>query len=375
MIIGVNARFLLKDKLEGIGWYSFETLKRITRQHPEHTFHFFFDRPFDQSFIFSDNIIPHVIQPPARHPVLWWLWFEWSIPHILNKIDADLFLSPDGFCSLRTDVAQVMVIHDLAFEHFPEYAPKWTLKYYKHYTPLYAQKATRIVTVSEYTRQDIAKEYGVAIGKIDLTYNAASDQFKELSEANRAAIRNRFTDGVPYFIYAGAIQPRKNVARLFHAFDRFKSETNYPHKLVVAGRMAWKTGEAQAAYEAMHNKSEVIFTGHLGREDLASVMGAAEALLYVSLFEGFGIPIVEAFQCNVPVVTSASSSMPEVAGQGGIIVNPLDISEITQAMKNILDPATRQNLLQAAAIQARKFSWDYTASSLWESIEKALPKR
>ena len=99
MRIAVNTRLLLKDKLEGIGWFTFETLKRITKNHPEHEFIFLFDRPYDKEFIFSENIIPVVIQPPARHPFLWYLFFEWSIPAALKKYKADIFISPDGWLS------------------------------------------------------------------------------------------------------------------------------------------------------------------------------------------------------------------------------------------------------------------------------------
>ncbi|MBU6205399.1 MAG: glycosyltransferase family 1 protein, partial [Bacteroidetes bacterium] len=100
MNIAVNTRFLLSNKLEGIGWFTYETLKRITRAHPEHQFHFLFDRPYHNEFIFSGNITPHILPPPARHPLLWYWWFEQSVPSVLKKIKADLFLSTDGFLSL-----------------------------------------------------------------------------------------------------------------------------------------------------------------------------------------------------------------------------------------------------------------------------------
>src|SRR5512139_2040469 len=102
MRIAVNTRLLIKDKLEGIGWFTYETLKRITRKHPEHEFIFLFDRPFDKEFIFAQNIIPVIITPEARHPILWYLWFEYSVPRALKKYKADIFLSPDGYLSLST---------------------------------------------------------------------------------------------------------------------------------------------------------------------------------------------------------------------------------------------------------------------------------
>src|SRR5690606_7224010 len=117
MRIAVNTRLLLKGKLEGIGWFTYQTLERIVKQHPEHEFIFFFDRPYDRSFVFASNVTPVVLSPQARHPVLFYLWFELGIPRLLRKYKADLFLSPDGFSSLSTKVPTCLVIHDLAFEH------------------------------------------------------------------------------------------------------------------------------------------------------------------------------------------------------------------------------------------------------------------
>jgi len=161
MNIAVNTRFLIKDKLEGIGLFTYETLMRITRNHPEHNFFFLFDRKFDPSFVFSDNVTPIVMWPQARHPVLWYYWFEVAIPKMLNKINADVFLSTDGFLSLKTDKKQVLVIHDLAFEHFPQHMPNLQRKYCTHFTPKFAHKADKISTVSEFSKRDILSSYNI----------------------------------------------------------------------------------------------------------------------------------------------------------------------------------------------------------------------
>ena len=138
MKIAVNTRLLLKNKLEWIGWFSTETLKRITTQHKEHQFYFIFDRKYDDAFIFSDNITPVVIPPQARHPVLYYIWFENSIPRLLKKLQPDLFFSPDGYLSLTTKVRSMNVFHDLNFEHYPADLPFSERTYYRHFFPLYA---------------------------------------------------------------------------------------------------------------------------------------------------------------------------------------------------------------------------------------------
>ena len=130
MIIAVNTRLLLPEKLEGIGWFTRETLSRITNDHPEHQFLFIFDRPYADEFIFSGNITPIVLSPPTRHPILWFIWFELQIPRILRKYKADLFFSPDGYLSLNTRVRQLAAIHDINFAHRPKDLPWLKAKYY-----------------------------------------------------------------------------------------------------------------------------------------------------------------------------------------------------------------------------------------------------
>ncbi len=138
MRIAVNTRLLLKGKLEGIGWFTYQTLERMVRDHPEHEFIFFFDRPYDPQFIFASNVTPVVVHPQARHPILFYIWFEWRIPHLLRKYKADLFLSPDSYMSLSTKVPTCLVIHDLAFEHYPEHFVLSHRLYWRHFSPLFA---------------------------------------------------------------------------------------------------------------------------------------------------------------------------------------------------------------------------------------------
>ena len=180
MRIAVNTRFLLPKKMEGFGWYTFETISRIVKKHPEHEFYFFFDRPFDKKFIFASNVTPVVLNPPARHPILFKIWFDRSVTKALKKYQCDAFISPDGYLSLKTNVPQLGVIHDLNFEHHPKDIPASALKYLKNYFPKFAQKADRLCTVSEYSKQDIVKSYGIDPKKIDVTHNGVSDIFRPL---------------------------------------------------------------------------------------------------------------------------------------------------------------------------------------------------
>ena len=373
MVIAVNTRLLIPDRLEGIGWFSYESLKRITRSHPEHTFLFLFDRPFSEEFIFSDNIIPISSGPPSRHPLLWYWWFEHTLPCIFRKYNPVLFLSPDGHLSLRSAVKQIPVIHDLNFEYYPENIPWAQRTYYQRYFPLFAKKAARIATVSEYSKADIAQTYSIDPGKIDVVYNGAGEEFKPLNDQEANQIRNKISGGAPYFLFVGAMNPRKNIARLLKAFDAFKKSGSHPQKLVIAGERMWNTGELEDTYNAMEYRKDVIFTGRLGKKELCDVMGAAFSLTFVPYFEGFGIPIVEAFHCDVPVMTSNVTSMPEVAGEAALLVDPFAVDSIKEGMLRMSqDGSLRRQLITNARKQQEKFSWDLTAGRLWHCIEQIL---
>ena len=371
--IVVNTRLLIKDRLEGLGRFTVETLRIICQKHPEVEFFFLFDRPFSQEFVFADNVTPIVVRPPARHPVLWHVWFELSLPGVIRKINPDLFLSPDGFLSMKSDVPSLPVIHDLNFVHNPTDLAKSHAWFYNRHFPKYAKKATRIATVSEFSKQDISNLYGINQNKIDVVYNGVSERFKPLDNEAVTTVREQWSNGNPYFIYVGAIHARKNVEKMFEAYDAFRRENPTPHGFVLVGNKKWWTPSMQTAFEKMEFKEEVVFTGRVSDEDLNALMGAALANLYVSTFEGFGIPIIEAFQSQIPVITSNVTSMPEIAGDAALVVNPSNSQEIANAMVKISrDGELRKSLIAKGILRSRDFTWERTADLLWKSVSQAL---
>jgi glycosyltransferase involved in cell wall biosynthesis len=347
MRIGINARFLLPNKMEGFGWFTYEVVKRITIQHPEHEFILFFDRKYDSKFIFTQNITPIVLKPQARHPVLFKIWFNFSISRALKKYKIDLFFSPDGYLSLTTDVKQVAVIHDIYFEHFPNNLKKRDFKYLHSYFPKFAKKAERIITVSEFSKQDIVKMYGISPEKIDVAYNGASDEFFPITHEKTISTRAKWSKNNPYFLFVGALQPRKNLERLLQAFDSFKAETGSNYKLLIVGEAYFWSEEMKKVYALMKYKEDVIFCGHIQKEELVELMGAAEALTFVSYYEGFGIPIVEAMKCACPVLVGNKTASPEIAGDAALVCDPFDVISI----KNALIQLSKDEKLKAALSQ------------------------
>lgn len=371
MKIAVNTRLLLPNNLEGIGWFTYEVFKRLSLNHPDIEWVFIFDRPYDPSFIFSNNVKPVVIGPPSRHPILWYLWFEFSIPRILKKEKPDLFISPDGYLSLRTNCPSLSVIHDINFEHNPENIPNTARKYLRKYFPKFAEKALRIATVSDYSKMDISKTYGVNQNRIDLVYNGTGDFFHPLNKEKSDAVRSELSSNTPYFIFVGALNPRKNITGMLNAYSAYKKEGG-ENKFVIVGKKMFWNEEISNTYENHPFKEDIIFTGRLEGDALNSILGAAEALLFVSNFEGFGIPIVEAFKCRVPVITSSTSSMPEVAGDAAIICDPKDLKAICKAMHDICIPEIRNSLIEKGVKRQKLFTWENSAEMMWSSIEKCF---
>lgn len=369
----VNTRFLIKDKLEGIGRFTYETLRHMTANHPEHQFFFVFDRKWSDEFVFSKNVFPLKIGPQARHPILWYWWFEQSIPMVISRIKPDVFLSTDGYTTFKTRVKKVTVIHDLAFEHYPKDVNWLVRKYYKAFTPGYAEVSDQVATVSNFSKQDLMSTYHVPEDKISVVGNGASDYFMPLSDEEKTAGKAKYASGSPYFCFVGALQPRKNVATLFKAFDDFKANTGLPYKLVIVGRKAWKADAIFRTYENMQYKDDVVFTEHVPHTELRHIYGASKGLVFIPYFEGFGIPIIEAQQTGCPVITSNCTSMPEVAGDAALLVDPFDIEEVAAAMIQLAsDDKMVHTLVEKGLENAKRYSWKLTAEKLWNVIEKVL---
>jgi glycosyltransferase involved in cell wall biosynthesis len=373
MNIVVNAQLLLYGKLDGIGWFTYETLKRITASHPEHKFFLVFDRQPAAELKFPENTRPVVLYPHSRHPFLWFLRFEILMPFLLKKLKADIFVSPDGWMTCFTSVPCVQVLHDLNFAHNPRDIPFWTRNYFNILFPRYARKAVRIATVSEFSKSDIAKTYKIPARKIDVTPNGCNVEYMPTSVDEQVTTRERYADGNPYFLYVGALIPRKNIARMLYAFDQFKRQDEHNTKLLVVGNRKWWTDSINDAFESMEYKKDVVFLGRMQTPELRQLYAASIALLFVPYFEGFGIPILEAFRCETAVITSNVTSMPEVAGNAAMLVDPFNIDEIATAMEQVANNADmRSELIDRGRKRGELFTWDKTAEKLWECIVKAM---
>ena len=372
-VIAVNTRILVSNKLEGIGNFTAEIFKRLVEWNPDYEFHFIFNYPYDEAFIFGDNVIPHIIQPPARHPILVKIWYDFSLKRKLKQIKPDVFISPDAITSLTTDVKTITVIHDLGFVHRPNDLPRSWRKFYNKYSPKFAEKSERIATVSQYSKQDLINSYSIPEENIDVVYNGVKSNFKPLDSVKTKELTDKKTQGNPYFFYIGSLHPRKNILNLLKGFDDFKVKDAKNTKLVIGGDFLFKSPEIQEALATLKFKKDIILTGRLSDDDLNKWLSGATALTYIPYFEGFGIPVLEAMSCNTPVITSNVTSLPEIAGNAAHFVSPDSITEIAEGMRKVSESLDYQNeLVKKGQQQLKEFSWDKSANLLWESIQKVL---
>jgi len=358
--------------MEGIARYNYESLKRMVENHPEDEFYFFFDRPYSEAFVFAKNVTPIQLFPPTRHPFLIIYWFEWAVKRALDRLKPDIFLSGDTYLSLRSKVPTLLVCHDLAYIHYPSHIPVINRNYYRFFFPRFHRKAKHIITVSEYTKQDVIKQYGIDPEKISVAHNAQNGHFYPISSEHKEEVKNELTGGQAYFVYLGSIHPRKNLENLIRGFDQFKKKTGSLYKLLIIGRPAWNT---ESFYQTLKQSpfKEDILHKKFDRKELPKYIGSAEALCYISLFEGFGIPILEGFEAGVPVITSKVSSMPEVAGDAALLVDPMDPIDIGEAMVRIAEaPEFRDSMIAKGKKRLEKFSWERTAEIIYARMEEIV---
>jgi glycosyltransferase involved in cell wall biosynthesis len=369
MIIAVNAIFFNSASLEGYGHYTLSIFQLLVKRHPQHQFLFVYDRSHPVDLITGPNVQSITVGPAARHIPGFLYWYNISAARAVKKMKADVWVQPYGFCSKTSTVPQLLVIHDLAFKHFPKYISWLQRWHYAVMTPLFLKKAHRIVTVSEFSKQDILQHYAPLNKALSVISGAARIGFKPLTWEEKEQVKEAYTDGYEYFLCVGGISPRKNMINILKAFSLFKKWHKSNMKLVFAGRLAWQYQDFVEKLKTFKYRNDVVLTGYLEESLLQKLTGAAYAALYISDFEGFGLPIVEAMRSGVPVVAADNSSMPEVGAEAVLYADAADPEKIAAQMQALYrNEQMREKLIQKGVERAKFYSWDKAAELFWEEI-------
>lgn len=370
--IALNGRLLVPGKLEGIGRFTLNTLTQLVALRPDDAFLLVVDRPDDEMFRLGPNVEVVRIRIPARRPWLMRWWFGRPLGRVLRKWNADAFVSLEGplATDMPADFPQLTVIHDLNFEHRPEGLPQPWRDYYQTEFPRFAKRAQVLGTVSEYSRQDLATTYGLDESAIEVFSNAADEAFKPASLEGREGTRRTLSEGRPYFIFVGSLHPRKNVEGLMSAFESYRA-LGGSWDLVVVGVAMW-SDDLPALSEEL--RTHVHFPGRLNNADLVRTVAGAEGLVFVPWFEGFGIPVVEAMACGVPVISSNVTSLPEVCGDAAFaLVDPAQPEAIAHEMHRLeLDSEAAQEARQRGLARAKTYSWAATGAKLDKALNNML---
>lgn len=364
--IAVNTRLMMPDRLEGIGMVTHEVMRRIVAAHPGDRFDYYFDRPSDPAFHHGPNVSAHVFYPPTRLPVLIRYWLDGPVRRHVERNGADVFFSPDGFVPLRLSVPSVAMVHDVAFLRFPEHLPPRIRRFYKTWMPRFVEAADHIVTVSEFSRREILEAYALPPEKVTVVLNGCSSDFHPLAPTERQEARDHYAEGRPYFVFLGAIHPRKNLVTLVKAFEQYLQDGGEDVRLVIAGRPSWQTDAFFDVLERSPFRSRIYLPGYVSTGEAARLVGGAEAMVYPSWYEGFGLPLLEAMAAGVPVICANTASLPEVAGDAAMVFDPSDPSALAYGMQRLVaDSALREALIARGHARREQFSWDTAADQLY----------
>ncbi len=364
----------------GIGRYARELTRAILSAFPQHRYTLFYAGPV--RFPLPWTQAPHVRLRAAPLPEkgMVWLWHRLRLPIPIEALTGsqDLVYSPD-FLLPPTLPGQrtLLTVHDLSFEIMPETLPEPLVAYLQRNVPRAVRRATHILADSESTRQDLIRRWGVLPERITVLYSGVDPRFCPIEDpVEQARVRARYGLGPwPFILTVGTVQPRKNYPRLIEAFATLVREGTFADgHLVIVGEKGWK---AEGTFEAIRRSGlagRIHWLGFVADEDLPALYSAAAAFALVSRYEGFGLPALEAMACGTPVVASRTSSLPEVVGEAGILVDPESVEEIAAGLRRALTDPERRAALRAAGLErARRFTWEAAAQRWGEVVERLLP--
>ncbi len=366
MRIGVDVSALVREAA-GIGQCIINLVKNIMDIDTENEYFLFSYDKIELPFSLKKNWT-FVNYGGGKHPQV--RYFT-KLPQILRQLKIEVFFGTRHYLPpFNSKIRYVALVHDLIPLRMPELFTKRHLSRFRIFTRLCKYQADSYIAVSKATKADIMKYMHIPKEKIQVIYEGANPDFTpERDEEGIAETMKRFGITEKYLLCLSTVEPRKNMLRTIQAYESYVLKNSLPYKLVIVGGKGWKDGEIYDYVNKHQLQEHVLFTGYVSNQDVKNIYANATLFIYASLYEGFGIPVLEAMQSGVPVITSNVSSMPEVAGKACLLVDPYNIEEIRDAIVTVLNSPKLQADMRSKGIkQASKFSWRKCSEEVWKHL-------
>ncbi len=368
----MDAQVLLEQSA-GITYYTKGILDEILKQDRKNYYDFFLFRLFPKLPV-------RVLGEGNNFSYRYQRFFPYKLFYKLHKLGLgvpletffgrhDLYFFPNFVAYPHVGGKSVVVVHDLTFERVPQYVDRKNVDFLKKFVPSSVAQADHVVVNSEFTKDDLISTYRVPVDKVTVVYPGVDPQvFYPQNEKDKIAVKRKYGIKKPFLLYLGTLEPRKNVPAVVRAYAALSNRKDF--NLVLAGKKGWLYEEIFHTVEDLGLQKDVIFTDYVPDEDRPRLLSAAEVFVYPSFFEGFGMPVVEAQACGVPVVTSANTSLPEVVGDTALLVDPGKVEEVQTAVGRILSSSKLEDNLSKAGLEnSRRFRWRESAQKVIEIFQ------
>ena len=374
MRIGLDG-YPLSEPLTGIGHYTLELAFSLARNFPRDEFELVSPKPFNPVAIggIPRESIPNLRLTQAKSSSLRGHWWSVGLPMYARRARFDLFHGTNFEVPLWKRRRTVLTIHDLSTLLYPETHRASAVRRARLRLPIAAKITDAIITPTETVRQEVCERLKVKPGKVTAIHEAPRRTFSPMTKEETVAIRKRLRVEDEFLLFVGTLEPRKNLLTMMRAFEEVINRTSVRPQLVIAGGEGWLIDETLSFINSASLKDRILLTGYLNDEDLRALYSSCRAFIYPSLYEGFGLPPLEAMACGAPVIASRIAALQETLGDAAILIEPLDVQTLSRTIIEVLRDERRRAAMGEAGIKhAAKFSWDKAAMLTHELYAKVL---
>jgi len=365
MIVGIDASRAVTTRPTGTETYSRCLIREMLRLSPPYVFRLYTRfRPPEATFPGAET---RVIPFPR-------MWTHLRLSWEMLRVPPDVLFVPAHVLPLIRPRLSLVTVHDLGFLRFPQAHPVCQRLYLLLSTRWNVRVASHVIADSVATKQDITRYYRVDPDKVSVVYPGVDETLSPVqNQASIDQVKRRYGINGRYLLYLGTLQPRKNLSRLVKAFAEILPDVDQDMKLVLAGKPGWLTGDLFEQIDRLELEQRVVLPGYIANQDKAAILSGAQAFVFPSLYEGFGLPVLEAQACGCPVITSTTSSLTEVAGSSALLVDPSSREALASAMRRlVVDPELRVQLAKAGYENVRRFSWVSAARQVLGIIDSLV---